>query len=126
MPDRHDVEILKANPGLVEYLFEGRRCNRLTKYQSWARSVMDMYNEAESTTRYTSEPDEPEQQTAEMIKRRDGDDLGNMLITRQIPISDTLVCRIYARLVKGHENDRDCEQIVVELIRAGLPVPART
>ena len=57
-----------------------------------------------------------------MILRSDPD-LPGMLMAQNIMESEnTGYCQIYARLVLGHENERDCDEIVKELIGEGFKV----
>ena len=61
--------------------------------------------------------------TADLIKTADYQ-LAGMLKAKQITIPVIDVCKLYARLVVGHEKDVDSQTIVDELIRVDLLVRA--
>jgi hypothetical protein len=127
-----DLEILKARPQLVDYLFE-KRCDRLIVYQEFAKSIIEMLKKTDRlaggpSNRWPLVDDKQwsyQTYLADAIRLGDAD-LRRMLLAENIPNSETVIPLIYARLVVGHENDQTVDQVVNELRRVDVPLRAET
>jgi hypothetical protein len=64
-----------------------------------------------------------ETQTADLIQKRDID-LRGLLEALNAAQEIETVCRVYARMVLGHEDDESNESILAGLRDAGFDVPA--
>ena len=143
---REDLGKLQAKPRLLEYLVEKPKqplhmsieeppvpCARLKRYRKVAKNVMDMLAGIDQLSHgpspYRGLANDQlvrESYTADLIRRSDRD-LPGMLMVAKIAESETpAICQLYARVVMGHENDQDCDQIVDELIRLGFSIRAGT
>jgi hypothetical protein len=133
-----DLGTFKANQGLITYVVEeisGKPCARLVLYRGFAKVALDSAERADlfavqnqpygpNVKRFADNQSFLESATANLIKTADADLFG-MLKAKKIDIPILDICKLYARLVQGHENDQNCDKIVDELIGGGMQVRAR-
>jgi hypothetical protein len=126
-----DWQTLKARKRLVTYLIEKTKaghCGHLILYRRLAKIVLNMFQDTDRSANpfnglrrgFADDPDFHELMLAQLIKKTDLD-LRRMIEAEKIDFDNKSmdICKLYARLVIGHEDDLDCDTILKE-IRVGL------
>jgi hypothetical protein len=136
MLTEEDKVLLNENPRLVECLFDKIAkgpCDRLIVHRAAATNVLNMHHgiagiaiqrldnpptlsRADDVQAYRRVPE-----VASMIKIYDPNLVIILEAQGKAYIEAPRMCELYARLVIGHENDRNCDQILHELKQVGLP-----
>lgn len=121
-----DLDILRAHPKILVYLFEKVNyipCAHLIYYRFIAKKMSQTSEEVEdkrlrktqSTQKLSSDVELQEILIASCIMSGN-DDLGGRLAAIGMGEADKeRICKLFARLVIGHENDRDCGTIIAQL-----------
>jgi hypothetical protein len=126
---------LHANPRLVTYLVEPipsnqSPCARLIKHWNYAKyhlelaKRVDLINPVLPGAGLSDQLSFREDQVALTIELTDVDFRG-MLAALRPPLTSELsaISHVYARVVVGSENDRNCDQILDAFRRSGFQVP---
>lgn len=121
-----DLDILRAHPKILSYLFEKVNytpCARLIFYRFIAQKMNQTSEEVQgrsiskrhSTQKLSADTELQELMIANFIMRMN-DDLGGRLVAIGMGEADKdRICKLFARLVIGHENDKDCGIIIAQL-----------
>lgn len=130
-----DFGLLRAKPELVKRVVQnnsyGGQCARLVYYREIAKLVIGMFRAMDGLRKPGSYPaarhfadDQKrlERRIGESIKEADMDLQGFMLRPEMQSLKVDDISELYARMVLGHHEDDNCDQILKELGSAKLRV----